>query len=133
MKPRALLLLALAGCSPEPSLVLEMPSTEFRIADTPLVVTFVAVNRGSSSIWADACDSRVNALVERWDGLRWQQYSGGFCTGLSVPIEIPAGANRNGGAAIQRTGVFHFVVQLHNSPPGLAPTTVAVSAPFAVH
>ena len=96
-------------------------------------VPFVVANSGTASVYLARCGARLMAAVDRWEGGRWNQYSGDACPAIYPmdPLALAPGTRHQGVRAIGEPGVYRLRVGVA-APTGAAVEWLVASAPFEI-
>ena len=137
----ALALFAVACADDRPVLRLGTEGTSFQRELVPTTsvspvafVPFNTWNRGNATAFIPACGTRASAVVDRYVGGSWEQYSSLLCLDVTTetPIELRAGASRRDEVAIGEAGHFRIRVS-YSSDASARHGFTAISRDFDVH
>ena len=140
----AVLVALVVGCGKdEPRVTVAVNGSDFNrepiLGTTAQMATipFRVTNRGSATAFVTTCGAQLSPVVERFAGLRWEEYAGGFCLLdiISEPLELRSGASKSGSATIMEPGRYRiralYAQEPTNDPHALSPSDP--SKAFDVH
>lgn len=129
MRPYRLIpLLLLAACESDPlaSAARGLEVDASVSGAQPRTLVFEVENRGSRTVYMDACDHRVIPVVQREVGGGWEDTNAAMCMIVDAnPFALEPGATTQGSVQVGLAGAYRVGVRLRTEPWGRREELVA--------